>query len=132
MRTRLKRRIFFSSTAQERLQENDALSMVKQLIRFSFHVFCVRSCSKDFYKIAQSFFVNSEEVELKDNYIPRRHAAPGEDISGSLNDKVHNDLFVATTGFCDKFLKNFDNSDPENRFFRPDDRLSFCCNIWVL
>ena len=33
-------------------------------------------------------------------------------------------LFVATSGFCDKFLKNFDNFDPENRFFRPDDRFN--------
>lgn len=72
--------------------------MFRQLVKISFPVFGVRSCSKNFQKIAQKFFIKSKEVGDKDNYLLRQHAAPGEDFSRSFN------------GFCLVFVTNFKKS----------------------
>lgn len=81
-------------------------SMIRQLVRISLPVFLVRLCSKDFRKVAQNSFNNSKEVKYKDNYLLRRHTAPGEYISRGLNGKEHSNIFTGTSGFCDKFEKN--------------------------
>ena len=78
--------------------------------------FWVKSCSKNFYKIAWSSFINSKESEHKNYYLLRRHAAPGEDISRNLNCKGNSDLFVATSGFFHEFEKICDKSNPEIEF----------------
>ena len=78
-------------------------------------MFGVRSCSKNFQKIAQKFFIKSKEVGDKDNYLLRQHAAPGEDFSRSVNE------------FCLVFVTNFKNlrnSDHENGIFRTENQLS--------
>ena len=88
----------FSNSIAQRLQESDIFSMHRQLMRIFLPVFWVRSCSKDFVKIAQSSIVNCKEVKHKDDYLLRRHSAPGTDISRSLNGKGLGDLFVRTSG----------------------------------
>ena len=54
----LKGRILFNFFAQ-RLQENNKISMARQLIRISLPVFWFRFFSKDFHKIAQKSFLRN-------------------------------------------------------------------------
>ena len=67
MQTRLKRCLLFGSIEQ-RLEENDTISMVRCLLRVYLPLVWLRFCTKGLYKTSASSYINIAEIEYKDSH----------------------------------------------------------------